>query len=784
MEDFSDVGFSAAAQLYQEKFGNKQAEAPPIPDSTPSFGMEAAGNLSPGASPNPNSTPAYALVSEGGPTDPKRPTWDKSYKDYSFIFTSISTNTVVNLVLNPESLVQTEPARISVTQTKGGMFVDSFGVGIKTIVIAGNTGYQAKKGPEVGTPAGSLSGANQFFELRKMYRNWLKASSDPNEYALLKFYNWADSEAYEVVITQFTLNRAVGRPLLYQYNIQMTCIEDLMQSQPTPADPVTDALSTGILGKVIAALNSINNAIMTVDSYVVKGMTFFSTLSQSYVAAQTVVDSVNNLSNDISMFVAGVTNFITTPFDLVAQTITSIGDFASSLCSLSVVPGAVVRSLRDIACALKSLPLSIFSGFTNPYLFEGASNCGTTLGIPTAPVANTDNSFSATAQLPPQVTSSQAFDTVVSPLTLNDQPLNVTGVYLATDIEQTGLNYLASWSGRSVYLTSVPSVPVIVYYTTQQPTTQNLITYASSNPYIVLMGDSLQRIALKIYGDPTRWKEIALYNNLEYPYITDDLDFVKNIAATGPVRFYRGSGTTAVPIPKGTLVYVPYYQGTDQINFYTMIDATLPLAANYIDVPVQAEVEGDIGNVWGGLITGYDTSVFDSTKISRVSNISAITGGKIWNIAIVGDAIQIPQTTRTAISAVVPSTEGYTALFGIDIWLNDGEFDTSVDQSVDFARVFGVDNLVQALEDRLVTQSGYYPYHSTYGSGIPFYIGKPGLPHQYDLIKTEAMNTALLDPRISSISSFLLQITGDVVSVSFNAIPIGQQNFIPLTVVI
>jgi phage baseplate assembly protein W len=720
-----------------------------------------------------------------------RPSWDQTYRRFTFELTmpgqginvqQVPTTQAVSLFVNPENFTQTEPARVSVTQTKGGMFVDSFGQGIKTITIAGHLGYGLRSGAAVGGGQ-PISGAENFFLLRKLYRDWLDASTDPTKQAAMRFYNWADSESYEVAITQFTLQRAVGKPLLYQYNIQMTCINDLAQWKQTAPDTVISNLSD-TMSRVRSALKSINDAIMTIDSYVTKGVSFFNSTTGTFQPAWDVVNSIGNLSNDITLLVSGATKFLTTPFDLVAQTITAVGDIASSLCSVSTIPGAVVRALRDVACAMKALPLSIFSGFTNPYLFEGASNCGTTLGIPDAVVANTSNSFTATALIPPQVSSSQVFAAPTTTLTLNEQPLNVTGVFLATDIEQTGLNYLASWTGRTITLTSTPSVPVAVYYTTQAPTSQNLITYQSSTAYTVIIGDSLQRIALNIYGDPTRWKEIALYNKLEYPYITDDLTFDKNIAATGTVRFYRTTGyTPAFDIPKGTLVYVPAYQGTNQINFYTTVDTTLPLAASYIDILVKAEDDGDIGNVQAGAIIGFDSTALP--HVSNVYNLSGISGGKDWGVAIVGEVIQIPQTTRAAVSAVVPTQPGFMELFGIDIWVNDqGEFDTSVDQNVDFARVFGVTNLEQALEDRLKTGIGYYPYHSDYGSNLPYYIGKPGLPNQYDLIKTNTMGVVSRDPRISSIRSFLLNVDGDAVSVSFDAIPIGSQNSIPISLVV
>jgi hypothetical protein len=748
-------------------------------------------------------------------TRPSRPEWDHSWKSYTFQYISKSDGIQEKtLVVNPESYSQTEPARITVTQTKGGMFVDSFGEGIKTIVISGTMGYKRRiavggPGPEQLSGPGTeksnkqregVSGQDQFLDLRKLYRDWLLASTDPNEKAQMRFYNWSDEESYEVVITQFSLQRATGRPLLYQYNIQMTCIKDLNAKQQGDADPITDKLSeptgrativydkldtnTTFLKGLINGLGvgTFSESVTKWAGAASKGSSFFNTVTNTFKTVQSAIDDVQDLSDSVGLFVAGANTFINTPFDLVKQTATTLEDLIENCCSVGDIPHEVVRSLRETVCAITSLSKSLFSGFTNPGLFEGASNCGTTLGVLDSLLLGTHNSFSATAQKPPQVVKSQIFDVPTSVMKLNDEPLRVSGVYLETDIERTGINYLNYSSGSNVTLSSVPITPVVVDYSLRQDTTQNLIKYESSSSYTVISGDTLTRIALKFYGDPGRWKEIALYNNLEYPYISDDYGFEKEIVSTGTVRFYRATGTTdPVSIPKDHLVWVPAYQGTNAINFRVTAETTLVLSAPYVDVLVHSEIEGPIGNVWPGAITGF-TAI---TGISSVYNLSSIIGGKVWRLALVGETIQIPMTSKEATSAVNPTQPGYEELFGIDIWVDDsGEFDFSVDQSTDFARVFGTKNLVQALQNRIKTTKGYYPYNSEYGTNLPLYIGRKGLPNQYDMIKVDIKNGVLMDPRLSGIKSFLMTVDGDEVQMSFDAIPIGEQNLLPINIVI
>jgi len=293
----------------------------------------------------------------------------------------------------------------------------------------------------------------------------------------------------------------------------------------------------------------------------------------------------------------------------------------------------------------------------------------------------------------------------------------------------------------------------------------------------------LPRVALKNYGDASRWKEIAIYNGLEYPFIIEDKDdFDKEEYAIGTVRFYRQSGVGgAITIPLGHAIWVPAYQGTNRINFVTTEAKILNLMESYVDVPIRASLTGDIGSVASGIITGF-TAI---TGVNKVSNISPTAGGKIWKIVFVGDVIQIPETAQVATSAIIPATPDYEQLFGIDIWIDeDGELESSIESDKDFARVFGSDNLVQALKNRIKTSKSYYPYHPEYGTNLPLYIGQKNISTWQNIIKVDIKGGVLLDPRIFQIKEFKMEIDGDKAGMEFDAIPISDQPSLPINIVI
>jgi len=710
----------------------------------------------------------------------------------------------ITLFINPEEFTVTEPARITVTQTKGGAFVDHFGQGLKQVTIRGTTGFNP---PQPLSYQEKISGHEHFIQLRKLIRDWQDKAKDPatSKNHIMRFYNWSDQEYWDVAVTQFTLLRAVGRPLLYQYTIVMTVLQDMEKSVRTMDTgfeevPIFDYLLdperrvpivAAKLGNETNYLNNIFNKLMDITGLssgtqtwgplIAKGAEVFDTVSGVYRTITSVIQEVDDVTRTLGMYVDGVTSFINTPFESIQNTSDRIEDIIDDLCAVSDIPHELVRSLREMICALRALPSVLFSGFTNPSLFEGNSNCGATLGIPDAPVSIYRNSFEATAQIPAERQVTQAFAEPVKTLILKEQPTQVIGVYLATDISRIGYNYLDSVNGNEITLTSVPSVPVIIDYKVQQDTTTDMLKLQATDGVILKFEDTLERISYDAFGDASQWKLIALYNDLEYPFIVDT-DFDKEIEATGYVRFYRNPAVlTPITIPVNSSVWVPIYRGTLQIDFVTTATKVLPIANTYIDVPVQAVKPGEIGNVAPSQITGF-TAI---TGILKVSNVDGVTGGKIWRVMKPGDVILIPKTSTTSTSIISGATKDYDAMFGIDIALTkDGEFDVANETLNDLKRVYGVKNLVQALKDRILTQKRYYIYHPEYGCDLPYYMGRKNITHWQDLVKVDIKGGVLLDPRISEIKQFKMEIDGDTISMDFDAIPINQNAPLPLNLII
>jgi len=182
--------------------------------------------------------------------------------------------------LNPEEYKQSEPSRVTVTQTKGGAWIDDFGAGIPTIQFKGTTGFRTQEARDylnnatytnnnqqryleniLRNPSASvderiwarnklestLTGFLKFKELRDLIRDVYSrvklGQPIPPEKELI-FHNFTDDEHWVVVPKVFELLRSVSRPLLYQYEIQLICIRRL--SDATPTSSLEDNLETSL----------------------------------------------------------------------------------------------------------------------------------------------------------------------------------------------------------------------------------------------------------------------------------------------------------------------------------------------------------------------------------------------------------------------------------------------------------------------------------------------------------------------------------------------------------
>lgn len=180
----------------------------------------------------------------------------------SFVFHNTATGSPpveVRLVIRPEDLTRTDRSRLSVTQTLGGAWADSFGAGVPQVVIAGHTGWGQGGRPD---------GLAEFQRLHDtVFKRWhagradaLKAGMDPDKVKLI-FSDSLDGFTWVVAPQAFVLRRNKARPLLSQYQITLNWLSDDVSATSS----ALGALSASALEEL--GLSSLELSIRQIESF-------------------------------------------------------------------------------------------------------------------------------------------------------------------------------------------------------------------------------------------------------------------------------------------------------------------------------------------------------------------------------------------------------------------------------------------------------------------------------------------------------------------------------------
>src|SRR3546814_6347174 len=133
--------------------------------------------------------------------------------------------TSVDLAIRPEDLTRGDPSRMDVQQTLGGAWADNFGPGIPTINISGHTGWRRLVG-SIGDGEARFQNLKStvFDQWHLKRRDAVQAGRDPDLVQLV-FSDALDGFTVVVAPMNFTLRRSKSRPLLYQYPIPLTVLD-------------------------------------------------------------------------------------------------------------------------------------------------------------------------------------------------------------------------------------------------------------------------------------------------------------------------------------------------------------------------------------------------------------------------------------------------------------------------------------------------------------------------------------------------------------------------------
>lgn len=295
--------------------------------------------------------------------------------------------------------------------------------------------------------------------------------------------------------------------------------------------------------------------------------------------------------------------------------------------------------------------------------------------------------------------------------------------------------------------------------------------------------DTVQSLAQYYLGDAALWRDIVDFNNLDYPYISSDPNFVTATPASGTVTCVRSYPVNSLFVPKGTIFAVPPTEGYPSRTYATLIDYTFAPGQPVGVIPIQCTVAGIWGDVSEGAISTIVTTDPNLAQaFSGIANMDPISNGDTFNVRLIGDSILIPTDgTWDGIETYGDITHFYESQFGTDLSLGaDG--DLIFDGYGAVGTVTGINNLAQACRDILITPRLSLVYHPDYGSILDQMVGRPGLPYAKQLIGQGIIETLVADDRVDHVNVLSINQAGTDLNVVIDVYPIqgGDSVRVPL----
>jgi len=269
----------------------------------------------------------------------------------------------------------------------------------------------------------------------------------------------------------------------------------------------------------------------------------------------------------------------------------------------------------------------------------------------------------------------------------------------------------------------------------------------------------IQTFALRYLGDASLWVQLASFNNMMYPYFSDD-----PIQKLGRPEA-SGFTLSADLAPAATTLTL----NSTTFPFYNDQRILLQNSGNFQVVTITG--------VAGLTITFAELLLYNFPAADTAVSVFA----PVYDTGVVygtGDKILIPSTLITNTGVLdTPLTD--VDRFGTDIRV--GNMGQLLLQNGDIELVSGDDNLVQALQDRFKVPAGELTEDSSYGNNLRRYLGHENKPYYASLAAVDAVQTCLQDPRVVSAVNPTATITGDQLAIDVGIQTSTQRLLLPVT---
>lgn len=696
----------------------------------------------------------------------------------------------VILIVGPQSLSVREPFATAVTPTQGGgLVVESRGGILKYGQLSGTTAYlplnrddglhippfnprsssgvlsavqsvvpgiEQTVGSIVGAFAntrspivyagagidallGARSGFLAFYKLRNLFRLYEYNRRIGNTSMGMHWFDVKGEDFWRIEPQDFTMNRQARRPFLYDYNINFQFIE-VSQVHP-PDDAVTVAgvsmpsSSSSLLNSALSAIQDVNDLTQALGnaSQLYTSLPILNSISRLTdlggalsTFVNSVAGSVQNVMQSALSSLNAVTSFFTSPHSAATATqaipLATLTQLSSSIDTARAVlyaqaPTEIQEEMNEWCCEVKQLTYGLISYHLATFN-QSPGNDATSM----------DQNYSSgrgkagftTDLMQTLPGSTGALD--------NNPILGVSGLGLVTDVD-------ALKSTQAVRAVAIQSA------------------------------DTIYSLAMRYLGDIRRAIDLIILNGLDAPYIVaDPSDKPNNTLAWGEFINIPATATDTGVEAQHLNPLVPSFN-SDPVTAITTLTLT--------DSEVEASDWED--GQWIGYtvtLTHVSTGVTETRICVDNDDAGTVTINYAWNSpAAIGDTFTL---VSVLFNPARPTTDDVKA-FGQDFLLS---FDSNNQATIvmnsqgDAAQVQGMDNFMQAMNLRALTEPGGIPWHRSYGLSWP--IGTKWNLTNAIMFASFAKQSFLADPRVSSVTDAQMQMSGDVFAFSAAVTPINS----------
>jgi len=471
------------------------------------------------------------------------------------------------LVIPPQNYSMSEPFAVEITQTQGGgVYVEENGIIVRTIRLAGHTGWKPRTLPlkKAVVPSlteternysralqpfwvGALSGQRHFQYLQdSVFRTYGDLKRNPETAAETKlfFHNPKDQEDWEVIPQRFDLTRSSGEPLLYRYDIELLAVGPAKNANADFSEDqsIFDKMKDWLAWAKTAA-DWVRGAVADLTAMVNEVRLFVQNINA-------ILDSVNAILGAVDDFLDGITALVQAPYAFLETTIDMLEnalEIENSAQELSDATEATLdfpeiarQKIRQVKDGLERLG-------TAPERWERGNNT----------VMADIRDFQETRR---RVSADRRKEARASTAPSTFSALRNWGSKLTPGEELAIAGELII--GGEVF------------------------KFRSAIQVVIGQGDTLMSLAAQYLGDARKWQYIAVMNGLQPPFV--------NAHASMPLVGSRISGTTsgvdAKPFPQsvgiGSKILIP----SNQVSVLDL--PILPIAGVKLEEPAENHLLG------------------------------------------------------------------------------------------------------------------------------------------------------------------------------------------------